>query len=205
MAWSRSLGSAPSGWAVGSIHPLLSTGSRLRGVGEGAKLHSCCWRPLHIAQRGAHRGLAWMAWAQLAGRSGQATLRAEAAGSPGVKEGARGQKVEESNKKDGWFIEGLVQKLIKIQTGMKFSLVASLSSRKTSEWPPGRERRCPQAGSTGHWAQMAGLGGFLALVLQSTCPSSSSWPPAGPRLQSHRIPVFLGDGKALKAAEETWA
>lgn len=40
-----------------------------------------------------------MARAQLARRSGQAKLRAEAAGSPGVKEGAGGPWVEESNKK----------------------------------------------------------------------------------------------------------
>lgn len=35
--------------------------------------------------------------------------------------------------KDGWFIEGLVQTLIKIQTGMKFNHMASPSSQKTSE------------------------------------------------------------------------
>lgn len=42
-----------------------------------------------------------MAWAQLARRSGKATLRAEAAGSPGVREGARGQETEESNRRMG--------------------------------------------------------------------------------------------------------
>lgn len=35
--------------------------------------------------------------------------------------------------KVGWFIEGLVQTLIKIQTGMIFNLIASPSSQKTSE------------------------------------------------------------------------
>lgn len=34
--------------------------------------------------------------------------------------------------KYGWFIEGLVQTLTKIQIGMKFNLMASPSSQKTS-------------------------------------------------------------------------
>ena len=74
-----------------------------------------------------------MVWAQLAGRSGQARLRAEAAGSPPQCQG-RSQRAVGWGKqqKDGWFIEGLVQTLIKIQIGMKFDLMASPSSQKTS-------------------------------------------------------------------------
>ena len=101
---------APRAWAVPGAGGLSGAAAPsphrkpAREVGGGAGLYSCRWHPPHIAQRGA-LGLERMARAQLALRSGRAKLRAEAAGSPGVGEGARegagGRWVGQSNKKGG--------------------------------------------------------------------------------------------------------
>lgn len=115
-----------------------------------------------------------------------------------------GRGLRRATKKDGRFIEGLVRELIKIQTGRKFSLMASLSSRKTSEWPL-EGKVLPQGRA--HRARGAGgrSGCFLAVVLQSTGPSSSSWPQQAQGFHPTKSQSSWEMEKATEAAVETWA
>lgn len=119
------------GGLSGACAPLVAQEAR-SGGGRGSKHHRCRWHPPHSAQRGTPGGLEWMAWAQLARRAGQVKPEQRPQGvlvsRKDPEGGAGGQQP-----KVRWFIEGLVQTLIKIQTGMIFNLTASPSSQKTNE------------------------------------------------------------------------
>lgn len=69
--------------------------------------------------------------------------------------------------------------------------------------PLGGKGAAPGKGPIGHWAQMAGLGCFLALVQQSTCPRSLALAPS--RLKDSippnpSLPAWR-TGETIRAAE----
>lgn len=77
---------------------------------------------------------------------------------------------------------------------MMSSLVASPSSQKTSERPPGEGVCCPRETAPRGWAQVAGLGLVLVRSGNPPVPRSPCRPPTGSRAPPHPIPVLPGGG-----------